>query len=119
MRITLGRGRVVSPKGLLPGKSEAATPPPSCIDFLIKSFGTFGYISGQGLQVSNHITNIPITLLVEKHITNGGLLPPCLPELIISARIRKAEERWMGVNSEKYEHIFERDIFKQRRMALY
>ena len=39
--------------------------------------------------------------LAEKHLTDGGLLPPCPPELIVSAHITKVEEHWMGVDSEK------------------
>ena len=63
--------------------------------------------------------------MVEKHLTDDGLLPPCPPELIVSAHIYKAEEQWMGVDSEKTreyrklnEHFGVRDsddlIFEQR-----
>jgi hypothetical protein len=39
--------------------------------------------------------------MAEKHLTDSGLLPPCPPELIVSAHISKVEEQWMGVDSEK------------------
>ena len=67
------------------------------------------------------------------HLTDTGLLPPCPPELIVSAHI-KAEEQWMGVDSEKTkeyrelnehfrvrnsdDHIFQiehQDTFEQRK----
>ena len=39
--------------------------------------------------------------MVEKHLTDDSLLPPCPPDLIVSGHIYKAEEQWMGVDSEK------------------
>ena len=69
---------------------------------------------------------IPSQHLAEKHLTDRGLLPPCPPELIVSAHITKVEEHWMGVDSEKTkeyrelnEHIGVRNsddhIFQERR----
>jgi hypothetical protein len=45
--------------------------------------------------------------MAEKHLTESGHLPPCPPELIVSAHISKAEEQWMGVDSEKTKHYRE------------
>jgi hypothetical protein len=68
--------------------------------------------------------------MVEKHLTDGGLLPPCPPELIVSAHISKAEEQWMGVDNEKTkeyrklnEHFGVRDsddlIFEERDTVIF
>ena len=70
--------------------------------------------------------------MAEKHLTESGLLPPYPPELIVRAHISKAEEHWMGVESERTkeyreqnehfgirnsdDHIFE-DSFEQRKRA--